>query len=276
VRAGIASGTQITFLSFAVLLLAVPVALFLGDFLGTSKDEQAFIGRFIPFVFGAVVLAVFPALRRRIGHDLSRPIPSDRRLEVALVAVGKIPLAFAASGALAAWYWLTEGNAAVEYHLKSVPADQQMAHAFSTSGLLAAILLAAIVGPILEEILCRGFLYRAWERTWGWFPAMVLTSGLFGLYHPHFAVAFASSVVFVCVYRRTGSLWAPIVVHSFFNLMMWYPLAGQFVFPAEHRALGDIATWGPNLACLLFVAMAMPLYVIAARRAYGDTAVERA
>ena len=43
-----------------------------------------------------------------------------------------------------------------------------------------------------------------------------------------------------------------------------------FVFPDEHRALGDISTWGFNLACLLFAAMALPLYAFAARRPYVD------
>ena len=268
-RPGNASGIQITFLSFAVLLLAVPVSLHLGEILGGSREEREFLARFIPFVLGAIIIAIVPALRRRAVMDLSTPIPADRRREVAIVAVGKLALAFAASGAMALWYWLSEGNASVEYHLRSVPADEQMAQAFSVTGMLSALLLATLVGPIMEELVFRGFLYRAWERRWGWFPAMILTSALFGLYHPHFMAAFASSVVFVCVLRRTGSLRASILVHSFFNLMMWYPLVGQFVFPDERRALGDISTWGLHLACLLFVVIALPLYVFAARRAYS-------
>lgn len=267
-RTGSASGIQITFLSFAVLLLAVPLSLYLGQALGGSREERDFLGRFIPFVLGAFVLATFPALRRQALEFLSQPVPPSRRLEVAAVALGKLPFAFAAAGGMALWYWLTEGNAAVEYHMKAAPADQQWADAFSTTGLLSWLLLGAVVAPVLEEILFRGFLYRAWERRWGWFPAMILTSTLFALYHPHFLVAFVSSVVFVCVMRRAGSLWAAIIVHSFFNLMMWYPLVGRFVFPGENRAIGDISTWGPHLACLLFVAVALPLYVLAARHAY--------
>ena len=91
---------------------------------------------------------------------------------------------------------------------------------------------------------------------------MVLTSTLFGLYHPVFWAAFTSSIVFVCLFRRTGSLWASIIVHAFFNLMLWYPLVGQFVFPSPERALGDISTWGFQLACLLFeggVALGEPI-----------------
>jgi membrane protease YdiL (CAAX protease family) len=264
-RTGDASGFHIAILSFAILLLAVPLSMRIGEALGSSKDEAAFIGRFLPFVLGAAVLVAFPALRRQAAGYLSRPVPPDRRLEVALVSLGTTSLAFAFSGALALWYWLSEGNAALEQHLKSAPADEQMAHAFSGIGLLMGVFLAGFVAPILEELLFRGFLFRAWQRQWGWGASMLLASTLFGLYHPHFVAAFASSVVFVCVMRRTGSLRAPIVVHSFSNLMLWYPLAGRFVFPGEDRAVGDITTWGPNLACLLFVVVALPLYLWMAR-----------
>jgi uncharacterized protein len=264
-RTGNASGIQITFLSFAVLLVAVPLSMGVGEALGSSNEEATFIGRFVPFVLGALVLVVFPTLRRRAIEFLSNPVGREYRGEVALAALSNLGVAFAAVGGVSLWYWLTEGNAALEQHLKTAPADQQMAQAFSPHGLLMGVFLAALVAPILEELLFRGFLYRAWERQWGWFASMLLTSTLFGLYHPHFVAAFTSSIVFVCVLRRTGSLRAPIIVHSFGNLMLWYPLAGQFVFPGSERALGDIATWGPNLACLLYVIVALPIYVWMAR-----------
>ncbi|MBK5256362.1 MAG: CPBP family intramembrane metalloprotease [Vicinamibacteria bacterium] len=257
-------------MSFAVLLLAVPVSTYIGELMGASNDERTFIGRFLPFVLGAAVLAAFPGLRRRVIDLLATPIPRKRRPEVALVAIGKLSLAFAFAGGLALRYWLTEGNAALAHHMKQPPVTEQVAQAFSGPGLLTSILIGAIFAPVLEEILFRGLLYQAWERRWGWIPAMVLTSTLFGLYHPIFWAAFTSSIVFVCLFRRIGSLWAPIVVHSFVNLMLWYPLAGQFVFPNENRALGDIGTWGLQLACLLFLAVALPLYVWLARKPYSD------
>ena len=269
-RSGNASGIQITFLSFAVLLLAVPVSTYVGALLGATNEERTFIGRFLPFVLGALVLTAFPALRRRVIELLSVPIPRSRHTEVVLVALGKLCLVFAFAGGFALRYWLTEGNAALEHHMKTPPADEQMTQAFSGPGLLTSILIGAVFAPVLEEVLFRGLLYGAWERRWGWVPATVLTSTLFGLYHPVFWAAFTSSIVFVCVFRRTGSLWASIIVHAFFNLMLWYPLVGQFVFPSPDRALGDISTWGLQLACLLFVAVALPLYVWMSRKPYPD------
>ena len=275
-RTGNASGFQITFLSFAVLLLAVPASTYVGKLMGASNDEMKFIGRFLPFVLGGAVLAAFPALRRRVMVLLSAPIPRERHAEVALVAIGKLCVVFAFAGGLALRYWLAEGNAALEHHMKQPPVDEQMAQAFSGPGLLTSILIGAILAPLLEEVLFRGLLYQAWERRWGWIPAMVLTSTLFGLYHPIFWAAFTGSILLVCVFRRTGSLWSSIVAHSFFNLMLWYPLVGRFVFPDAERAIGDIHTWGLQLACLLFVVVALPLYVWLSRKPYADPLAEPA
>lgn len=271
-RSGNASGFQITFLSFAVLLLAVPASTYVGELMGASNEERTFIGRFLPFVLGAAVLIAFPALRRRVADLLSLPIPREHHAEVALVAIGKLCLVFAFAGGLALRYWLTEGNAALEHHMKQAPVDEQMAQAFSGPGILTSILIGAVFAPVLEEVLFRGLLYQAWERRWGWIPAMVLTSTLFGLYHPIFWAAFTTSIVLVCVFRRTGSLWSSILVHSFFNLLLWYPLMGQFVFPDAERAVGDIGTWGLQLACLLFASFALPAYVWMSRKPFDPGA----
>ena len=122
------------------------------------------------------------------------------------------------------------------------------------------LVLVPVIGPIIEEVIFRGFLYRALAAKWGWIAAMVLASALFGLYHTHFYAAFISSIVFVCVMRRTGSLWSAIVVHGFGNLMLWWPLAGQFVFPHWGPTSG-LSTWYFHIACLAFTVIALPIYV---------------
>ena len=130
-----------------------------------------------------------------------------------------------------------------------------------------------MIAPLVEEVLFRGFLFDAWAHRWGAFVATVLTSALFAAYHPHFLATFISGVVFVCAVRRTGTLWGSIVVHSIFNLMLWYPLAGQFGLPDPERAIGDISNWGFNLACLLFASIALPIYIwMAVRHPYEPPA----
>jgi membrane protease YdiL (CAAX protease family) len=121
--------------------------------------------------------------------------------------------------------------------------------------------LAGFLAPILEELLFRGLLYKAWEKRLGWAGSMTLVSILFGLYHPLFWSAFASSIVFACLYRRTGSLWAPIIVHAIVNISLWYPLLGRHVLPRSPEAATDLSQWGLRLAALAVVSVALPWYV---------------
>ena len=250
-RSGTASGLQIAFFSFAVALLAVPLSNYLGG--------GEIVGRAIPFALAAVIACVFPALRRQVVAELRRPIHPDRKIEVGVVALAKIPLLLGASGGIALWVWLSQGSSTLEQSISPVEVDR----GFSAHSLLFFFVLGAVVGPVVEELVFRGFLYRAWERTWGWIPSAFMVSILFGLYHPHFFSAFAGSLVFVSVLRRAGSLWAPIAVHAFSNAMLWPPFAGQLLVPSS-GAIGDISSWRLQLACLLFAAIALPAYFILA------------
>lgn len=257
-KLGQATGFQVIFLMFAVLLLCVPATTYIVKLGGFSGDWKALIEKGAQFAIGAIVILAFPGLRRFAGQQLSTSIPPSKRAEVAIVAIAKLPLALASIAALAAWIWASQGSYGVDR--MQINVDREISNAYSPAGLVRNLFLIGIAAPVLEELVCRGFLYRAFERQWGWLASMLLTSVVFGLYHPHFTSAFVSSVVFVCVLRRTGSLWAPIIVHSVFNLSLWWPLMGQFVFP-RGVVLSELATWRVHIACLAFVAIALPVYV---------------
>jgi membrane protease YdiL (CAAX protease family) len=264
-RTGTASGLQIAFLIFAVALLAVPLSSYLNAELGISKAAGDLLGRTLPFFLAAVIVAIVPGLRRQIAEELSRPIPPGRRIEVAAVAVAKVSLLLGAFGGIALWTWMSEGPAALAQKMAYTQNDE-LANAFSGENLFLLLVLGAMIAPVIEEIVFRGFLYRAWEKRWGWVPSALLVSLFFGLYHPLFFNAFISSLLFIAVLRRVGSIWGPIAVHGFSNAMAWYPFAGQLAKPGPTAALGDIGSWGFQLGCLLFVAAAFPLYLLLAAR----------
>src|SRR5260221_974094 len=90
---------------------------------------------------------------------------------------------------------------------------------------------------------------------------MLATSAMFAAWHPYHLSAFVSSILFICVLRRTGSLRASIVVHATYNILLWYPLLGQFLFRTKGRETGEIYLWAPHLAVLALVAVALPIYV---------------
>ena len=103
-----------------------------------------------------------------------------------------------------------------------------------TSGLLLSLLAGAVLAPIGEEILFRGFATTAWVRGIGARGALIRGSLFFAVAHiltisgadageaiALAAVAFVSRipVAFALgwLFLRRGSIWAPIGLHAAFN-----------------------------------------------------------
>jgi membrane protease YdiL (CAAX protease family) len=107
----------------------------------------------------------------------------------------------------------------------------------TTTGLLLHLLAGAVIAPVAEEVLFRGFALTAWRRTAGTRSAIVRSSILFVLAHVLFvggdtfgdavSLAFVGGVVRVPIafvlgwlFVRTGSLWGPIGLHAAFNAIL--------------------------------------------------------
>ena len=107
----------------------------------------------------------------------------------------------------------------------------------TTGGLLLQLLVGAIIAPVAEEIVFRGFAITAWERSIGPDRAIIRASLLFALAHvvsieaatfqeaaglivvgfaSRLPVAWALGVLFV----RRRSIWAPIGLHATFNAIL--------------------------------------------------------
>ncbi|HEX5851540.1 MAG TPA: CPBP family intramembrane glutamic endopeptidase [Solirubrobacteraceae bacterium] len=89
--------------------------------------------------------------------------------------------------------------------------------------LLLSAALTCVVAPICEEFLFRGFMFTALRNWKGTLPAAAITGLLFG--GVHFGSAPALNLIplaalgfgLCLLYRRTGSLYPPIVAHSINN-----------------------------------------------------------
>lgn len=84
-------------------------------------------------------------------------------------------------------------------------------------------LFAAIIGPIVEELFFRGFLYGALKKYIGIFWAMTATAGLFAALHAHIVGFFpimALGMFLAYIYEKTGTLVSSITVHTIHNLSM--------------------------------------------------------
>ncbi len=83
-----------------------------------------------------------------------------------------------------------------------------------------AILVAALVAPVSEEILFRGLLLPLAARSLGVLGAVVITSALFAAMHlfiPALVPLFVVSLACSFAYIYTGSILTPIALHSIFN-----------------------------------------------------------
>ncbi|MFM8831742.1 MAG: lysostaphin resistance A-like protein [Spartobacteria bacterium] len=90
---------------------------------------------------------------------------------------------------------------------------------------LSVILIAVIAAPITEELVFRGCLYGFLRQTGGRFVAIATTSILFALIHGHIpslAGLLILAVGLSLLYEKTGSLWAPILLHAAFNGLSIY------------------------------------------------------
>ncbi len=99
--------------------------------------------------------------------------------------------------------------------------------AYFTSGVrdfyfFAAIGTTCLVGPIVEEIIFRGFLQTGLAKIWGKWVALALASLTFGLMHGiEFAIPLAMVGAFFGLLRdRTDGLAAPCLAHVLHNAIM--------------------------------------------------------
>ncbi len=97
--------------------------------------------------------------------------------------------------------------------------------------------LAVFIAPLAEEMIFRGILYptikqAGWPRTAWW-----ATSLFFGAVHFNL-IAFVPltvlSLLLIYVYEKTGSLWASITAHSFFNLTSFTMLMMTPILPGAN------------------------------------------
>jgi membrane protease YdiL (CAAX protease family) len=90
--------------------------------------------------------------------------------------------------------------------------------------------LVSVTAGICEELLYRGFLIWYLTQIFGLAAAVVLSSVLFGMAHLYqgrkgILQTGVVGLVFALVYVATGSLWAPMLLHTLIDMnsgLLWY------------------------------------------------------
>jgi len=82
--------------------------------------------------------------------------------------------------------------------------------------------MAVMIAPLAEEFLFRGLLYRALDREWGGWRAVLGSAAFFAVYHPllSWAPVFLLGAANAVLFRRTGRLAAAVVLHMTYNVFV--------------------------------------------------------
>ena len=95
----------------------------------------------------------------------------------------------------------------------------------SRSAVFLVAFMATFTAPLVEEVVYRGILYSAFQRTFGVGAAVGAVTLLFALVHvPQYYPSYSTialllllSLTLTIVRARTGNLWPCIVLHTIFN-----------------------------------------------------------
>lgn len=205
------------------------VILSTGGLLGYTGDQLAqWVQQTVPqFLYIVAVeaavlgiLAVFLGARRATFKTLGlvKPLWKD--------------LGWAGAGALAYFPLLILATVIIRLWIPSINLDQeqqigfQAAHGFWP--LTLVFISLAVLPPVTEEILARGFLYLGIKARFKQYIAALLTSIIFGVAHLQFwsgapllwsaAIdTFILSLVLIYIREKTNALWAPIGLHMLKN-----------------------------------------------------------
>jgi membrane protease YdiL (CAAX protease family) len=107
-----------------------------------------------------------------------------------------------------------------------------MVQAYASSVWPALFWVAVVVfGPFFEEVLFRGFLFEGFKQSRiGIVGTIIVTSLVWAGFHLQYglfdiASIFILGVVLGIVRHKTGSLWAPMIMHAFNNLLAVFLIA---------------------------------------------------
>lgn len=130
----------------------------------------------------------------------------------------------------AAWPWIATLLAwdslvfAVET-LHPTKIDEGMLEWMKQYSILQLLILVVLLGPLLEELICRGVLFSSLLHTWGVKVAVIGPSILWAILHTTydawamFSIS-VSGVLLALIRWKSGSVYLPWALHAAWNLVV--------------------------------------------------------
>lgn len=97
----------------------------------------------------------------------------------------------------------------------------------SISSIIIHFLLAILIGPVIEEIIFRGFFYPPLRNRLGIIPALLISSAVFAVWHINIDVTLFIQIsllglLFAYFFERSCSLVPSIILHSSVNFESYF------------------------------------------------------
>lgn len=111
------------------------------------------------------------------------------------------------------------------------PQELGLADPETASQLVLIFLMLVVAAPIAEELIFRGFMFKALRERLSFWPTAILVSIAFGVAHGQLNVGIDTFVlsIFLCALREyTGTIWASMLLHALKNFLAFSVL---FLFP---------------------------------------------
>ena len=89
---------------------------------------------------------------------------------------------------------------------------------------LIGLVLYGVISPIAEEAIFRGLIYNRMKRCFGWIPALIFSSLLFGAYHGNVVQSVYGMLLGLMIaysYELYGNFAAPVLFHAIANISVY-------------------------------------------------------
>ena len=170
-------------------------------------------------LFAVMFVGIALFLRFR-GIDITRALGLDRVPFARAVAIGFGLILAAFPLVLCAGFIMQIVLRKEAQEQELVTLFKQVAHESNRFGVSQIFFAGAVIAPICEEFLFRGFFYVVFKRYVGAVASALLTAALFAAFHVNLAAFPSLFVLALCLtiaFETTGSLLVPITMHALFN-----------------------------------------------------------
>lgn len=140
---------------------------------------------------------------------------------------------------------------------------QHQAIASASPSLWAEVLYGCLIGPFVEEILCRGFILNTLKKSARPATAIGLSALVFAVIHGNlYQIVFTLPLGLLLGYLayRSGSVWPAVGLHMAFNSSNYLMQLGTYLGFEEGGEMWTAVTWSVLLFCLFSLPVGVLLW----------------